>query len=107
MEKIPLEEQHNYYCSDEIELLEVTTYSFKADAQNRVHTQRILRLNDQLCSRELTMLSWGDVEEVCAQIEFRSNGAVPRTIDLRFRQNISEGIGNYLWPSSVVLTRCE
>ena len=67
-------------------------------------------------------MSWGDVEVVRARLQLsRPLSEVPgghmhdtdiqpskagKSLELCIKQDIHVGIGNYLWPSSVVLSRC-
>lgn len=113
VEKVPIEEHHGYYCSDEIEIWEVTTSSFHCDPECTLHAQRIHRHAARSSSSSLTMLSWGNVETVHARLQLQlpalvavAGDAASSTLDLCIKQDIHEGIGNYLWPSSVVLSRC-
>jgi hypothetical protein len=108
---VPIEEHHEYYCSDEIEIWEVTTLQFRSDKSSLIHAQRIHRHASQIGSSSLTMLNWGGVEEVRAIMRLSSNNDITESdrndpIELCIKQDIHVGIGNYLWPSSVVLSRC-
>jgi hypothetical protein len=119
VEKVPIEEHHEYYCSDEIEIWEVTTRQFRCDSASRIHAQRLLRHEAQSGDSSLTLLNWGSVEEVRAVMCESSAGAGaagagaagsagdlrPPPFELCIKQNIHVGIGNYLWPSSVVISR--
>ena len=108
---MPIREHHPFYCSDEIEIWEVTTMDFQSDPESNIHHQRITRHATESQS-SLTMLSWGNVEEVLAVIQFspiktEADGATPvkQTCQICIKQDIHVGIGNSLWPSSVVLSR--
>lgn len=120
VEKVPIEEHHPYYSSDEIEIWEVTTVSFLLDPECALHAQRLHRHATRSGSSSLTVQSWGNVEEVCVQLTLSTPGpagggqamdkthprhAAGTSVELRIKQDIHMGIGNYLWPSSVVLSR--
>ena len=106
VERVPIEYHHSFYCSEEIEIWEVTTKDFNLNPNSALHAQRVLRHASPLQSC-LTMLSWGNVDVVNALLKISDVGACqqPMSREISIRQEIHVGIGNFLWPSSVVLSR--
>jgi predicted nicotinamide N-methyase len=97
---IPISQHDHIYCADDIEIWEVKMISNNNNNNNNIVNEIVKINNIEIDINSIVqILSWGEIEIVKANMK---NGFI---IDIK--QQLDGSIGNYLWPSSVVLSRYE